>query len=597
MNLKVQVRTLDVFAKIVSGNMNKISFIDYVPQKETCKCGENKSPLPRSTPEEQGISSGYLQKFLEELDEEESIHTQGIMITRNGSVILEGAFKPYDLNTWRVTHSLSKTLVGIATGIAIEEGFFHIDDTVASLLKKENTSFFGNRKKEVTIRNLLRMSSGIAFNEIGVVIDSEWTEDFLQSQYHFEPGKEFQYNSMNTYMLSAVIQETTGQTLEHFLKERFFEPLGIEEVFWELSPEKKTKGGWGLYITLEDRTKIGQLFLNHGKWNEKQIVSKEWLETMTKKYMSTPEHMNLYGYGYQVWIGKRKGSFIFNGVLGQNTIVYPDLNMVISIISSNSDMFVNSKLMDIVDRYFADAAFAPDERMKKNLKEYKKLQNYIAGLHFQKEFQEMKMPIKKPTGWTPFVPRKRNRLGDMLSDLPEHIDNISFSVYRAEENDIGIMPMFMQVLQNNYAKGITKFQFKKASGTLTLFWEEADQKCSIPIGFKQPKYSMLHFCEECHRIAAWGSLKRNEDDIPVLKLQVSFLETTNCRNMSFYFYKDHVLLKVKEIPDPNKVIDKVIPFLAFPLPSGSIGAIKNTDLVQGKITHMMEPEVNAYPLN
>lgn len=597
MNLKIQVRTLDVFTKIVSGNMNKISFIDYTPQKGVCECKENTSPLPRSMPEEQGISSGYLQRFLEDIDAEESIHTQGVMITRNGSVILEGAFKPYDLNTWRITHSLSKTLVGIATGIAIEEGFFHIDDTVASVLKKENNPFFGSRKKDITIRNLLRMSSGVVFNEIGVVIDSEWTEDFLQSQFHFEPGKEFQYNSMNTYMLSAIIQEKTGQTLYDFLKERLFEPLGIENVFWELSPEKKTKGGWGFYITLEDRTKIGQLFLNHGKWNGKQIVSKEWLENMTKKYMPTPDHMNLYGYGYQVWIGKRKGSFIFNGVLGQNTIVYPDLNMVISIISSNSDMFVNSKLMDIVDRYFADAAFYPNEKMEKNLKEYKKLQNYIAGLHFQKEFQGAKMPIEKANGWNHFLPRKRNRLGDIVSDLPENIDNISFSTYCADENDIGIMPLFVQVLQNNYTKGIARFQFKKVNGVLKLFLEEQDQKWKIPIGFKQPKYSVLNYHEEYYKIAVWGILKMNEDNIPVLKLQVSFLETTNCRNMSFYFYKDHILLKVKEIPDPNKVIDKVIPFLSFPLPSSSIGAIKNTDLVQGKITHMMEPEVNAYPLD
>lgn len=597
MNLKVQVKAIDLVTKLANGHLNQTAYINYEPQKKDYVYKKQRKPFPRSTPEKQGISSEYLQTFLEELGAEESIHTQGIMIVRNGSVILEGAYKPYDLNMWRATHSLSKSLVGIATGIAIEEGYFQLEDTVASIFNKTYLPILSGRKKDITIYNLLTMSSGIGFNEVGVLIDENWIEDFLNSQTHFEPGKDFQYNSMNTYMLSAIIQERSGQTLEEFLTERLFEPLGIDNVSWEKSPEKRTKGGWGLYITLEDRTKIGQLFLNEGMWEGKRIVSKGWLDMMTKKVKDTPPEMNLYGYGAHVWMGKRTDSFLFNGVLGQNTIVYPDMNMVISIMSSDYEMFVNSRLMDIVDKYFSSSSFEPAESLKENPHAYRKLQNYLAGMYFQKEFSWQEVKEEKKFGWSRFKMRKRNRFGEILSDLPEDIDKISFSNYHVEENDIGIMPLFVQTLQNNFSQGITWFQFKKENGGLILSLQEHDMKLDIPIGFSQPKYSVLNFREERYQVAVLGKLKMTEEDIPVLKLQISFLETTNCRNLLFYFYKDHVWIKAKEIPAPNKVIDQLTPIIGFSLPAGGVETIKNSDLVQGKVIRMTEPETKAFPLD
>lgn len=597
MNLKLQVKTLDLFTKLVNGNLNKIAYIEYTPQKAKFQKRKNSQPLPRSTPEEQGISSLYLKSFLEELRQAPTVHTQGIMITRNGSVILEGAFKPYDLDTWRITHSLCKTLVGIATGIAIEEGFFHIDDTVASIFNKTYLPIIGTRKKDITIRNLLSMSSGIAYNEIGSVIDTEWTQSFLESQMSFEPGKEFSYNSMNTYMLSAIIQEKTGQSLIEFLKTRLFMPLGIDNIHWEESPEKKNKGGWGLYITLEDRTKLGQLILNKGHWNGNKIVSESWITSMLTKSMDTPQGMNEYGYGYQGWIGKRNGSFIFNGVLGQNTIVYPDLNMVISIISSNTDMFVKSSLMEIVDKYFATPEFRPDMAIRKERHNYALLQNYMTQLCFQEEFKVTEKGSRKRNGWQRFLPKKRNLFPELLCDIPDNVEDISFSRYYVDANDASVVPLFVQTMQNNFSQGITKFQFQKKDGMIVLLIEEHELKWEIPIGFKRAKYSVLDLHGEFYDIAAWGVLKKTEEDVPVLKLQISFLETTNCRNMRFYFYKDSALIKLNEIPDPDALLDQVIPFLKFALPANGIETIKNTELVKGKVAKMVEPEVNAFPMN
>ena len=596
MSIKLQVRTLDLLKKIVNGNLNKIAYIDYVPQKAKFEKRKNKQPFPRTTPEEQGISSQYLKEFLEELRKDDTIHTQGIMIARNGAVILEGAYMPYDLETWRVTHSLCKSLIGLAAGIAIDEGYFGLDDTVASIFGKDNRLIRVFQHRDITIRNLLMMSTGVTFNEIGSVIDTEWTKSYLDAQTSFEPGREFSYNSMNTYMLSAIIQKKTKQNVTEFLEKRVFEPLGIDNIHWELSPEHIVKGGWGLYITLEDRTKLGQLFLNQGKWNGKQIVSQSWIEQMTSKHMDTPEWMNSYGYGYQVWMGKRENSVIFNGILGQNVIVMPDLNMVISIISSNVDMFVNSSLMDIIERFFASDTFSPSEAIPCNPTQSGELKNYLSTLSFQKEFTTKQGTKSKQSGWAKFVTRRKNRFAEILRDLPEDIDNISYGVYEAEETHASIVPLFVQTMQNNFSQGITSFSFEKERNQLVLKIEEHEMKWNIPIGFKQPKYSVLNVHEEYYQISAWGRLTKTEDDVPVLKLQIGFLETSNCKVLRFYFQDDCIMVKTLEIPEPAKILDQVIPFLRFALPTGGIETIKNTDIVQNKITQMVEPSFCAFPI-
>lgn len=595
MSIKLQVRTLDLFTKIVNGNINKIDFIPYKVQKAEYIRKKNTKPLIRTTPEKQGVSSEYLLRFLKDIEKEDSIHTQGIMITRNDSVILEGAYAPFDLETWRITHSLCKSLTGIAVGIAIEEGYFGLNDTISSIFEKEARFPKVLRQKEITIQNLLTMSSGVNYNEVGSVIDVSWTDNFLEGQATFEPGSHFAYNSMNTYMLSAVIQKKTGQNLIEFLEERLFNPLGIEQVHWESSPEHVTKGGWGLYITLEDRTKIAQLFLKKGKWGDRQIVSADWLEQMSQKWMDTPEEMNQYGYGYQVWMGKREGSFMFNGILGQFTIIYPDLNMVISIISSNTDMFVNSSLMDIVNQYFAVPEFCPGQALPSNGKQYSDLKNYIARLTFQKEFSYVQQPSYKKWGWPKKVFSKKSRFARVFADVPEGIEELPLCQYDAEETNASIIPLFIQTMQNNFSQGITSFRFALEEGALILNIEEHDLKWRIPIGFQRPAYSVLDVHREKYQISAWGRLKKTEDDVPVLKLQLGFLETTNCRTLRFYFHEDSVHVQVKEIPVLDKLLDKVIPFLRFALPAGGINTIKNSELVQSRIISLTEPKFIAKP--
>lgn len=599
MNLKVQVKMLDLFAKLVNGKVSKISYIDYAPQKAEYREIPAKMKLKRTTPEAQGVSSGYLLEFMKALEKDDTSNIQGIMITRHNCVILEAAYKPYNLSTWRVTHSLAKTVVGIAVGIAQDEGLFSIHDNVSSFFgKKPGHKAFpviANRKKEITIKDLLTMSSGVGFNEATSMVEVNWTDSFLDASVAFEPGTEFAYNSLNTYMLSAIIEEKTGQNLMEFLKERMFAPMGIENVHWELSPEQKVKGGWGLYISLEDRTKIGQLFLNRGVWEGQRIVSEAWLEEMTTKHMDTPEKQNDYGYGYQLWMAKRKGSFLFNGLFGQNLMVLPDLDMVISIIASNRNLFIKCPMMDIVEHFFADESFHPGDPLPENHKQSSLLNNYLSQLCYQKEFHPAVPVSANVTGWKRSLGRKRSRFGSIVRDVPKEVLRIPECLYKAEENNAGIMPIVVQAMQNCFSQGMTTFQFQRTDECLWLHIEEGEQCYHIPIGFQKPRYSSQIFQEETYRISAWGIMKTTEDDIPVLKLQIAFLEMTNCRNMKFYFYgKEKAVICYTETPDPEEVLNQSLETLDFSLPANGIETIKNMDKIKDKLGSMLEPNITAF---
>ena len=140
------------------------------------------------------------------------------------------------------------------------------------------------------------------------------------------PEQSFQYNSLNTYVLSAIVTKRTGETLTEYLTPRLFGPLGITKYYWETCPKGITKGGWGLFLCAEDMAKLGQLYLQRGKWNGQQLVSEYWIEISTARHLKTQN--DTYGYGYQLWMEQRPGSFEYNGMLGQNVIIYPDMDMV-----------------------------------------------------------------------------------------------------------------------------------------------------------------------------------------------------------------------------------------------------------------------------
>jgi CubicO group peptidase (beta-lactamase class C family) len=160
-------------------------------------------------------------------------------------------------------------------------------------------------------------------------------KQFLAHPVPHAPGTHFQYNTMGSYTLSAIVTTVTGKTTLEFLKPRLFEPLGIENPQWAVSPEGNSLGGYGLKLCTEDIAKFGQLYLQKGKWNGKQLIPEKWVEQATSKQVPNDQegHSKIgidwqQGYGFQFWRCTHN-AFRGDGAGGQLCVVIPDKDAVI----------------------------------------------------------------------------------------------------------------------------------------------------------------------------------------------------------------------------------------------------------------------------
>ena len=293
--------------------------------------------LPRSTPEAQGISSAKVREFIEAADKQvNTMHS--FMLVRHGHVVAECWWKPETPQTPHVLWSLSKSFASTAVGLAVAEGKLSVDDPVIKFFPDMLPAEPSENLKAMKVRDLLTMSTGHD-KEPRATPDSNWVKTFLAHPVPHKPGSKFVYNSLATYMQSAIVQKVTGQTILEYLQPRLFEPLGIKNPKWDASPQGVSIGGWGLYITTEDIAKFGQLYLQKGKWNGKQLIPQSWVEAATSKQVANnsqnPDWAQ--GYGYQFW-QCRHHAFRGDGKDGQFCIVLPEQDAVIAITAKTGNM-------------------------------------------------------------------------------------------------------------------------------------------------------------------------------------------------------------------------------------------------------------------
>jgi CubicO group peptidase (beta-lactamase class C family) len=258
--------------------------------------------LPRSSPEAEGVSSTGIRAFVEVADR--NVHTlHSVLVVRHGKVVAEGWWKPEAADKPHVLHSLSKSFTSTAVGLAVHEGKLSIDDPVLSFFPDDAPAQPSDKLKAMRVRDLLTMTSGQEV-EVKFNTNTPWVRSFLAHPVPFKPGTHFQYNTPGTHMLSAIVRKVSGQTVLDYLRPRLFEPLGIENPEWGTSPQGNTLGGWGLYLRTEDIAKFGQLYLQKGQWEGRQLIPAAWVEQATSKQVSNgsdPTKDWDQGYGFQFW--------------------------------------------------------------------------------------------------------------------------------------------------------------------------------------------------------------------------------------------------------------------------------------------------------
>ena len=268
----------------------------------TARAGDGKPVFfPRTSPESQGVSSAAVLTLVEALDQVDAMNS--FMLVRHGQVIAEGWWTPYSAQDNHELYSLSKSFTSTAVGMAVAEGKLSIDDEVLKFFPEDAPANPSANLKAMRVRDLLTMSAGHQ-DEVPTAADKISAKAFLTNAVPHKPGTHFKYNTPATFMCSAIVQKLTGQTVAEYLKPRLFEPLGITQPIWNSNWQGISLGGYGLSVRTEDIARFGQLYLQKGSWQGRQLVPKDWVELATSKQVSNgsnPKSDWDQGYGFQFW--------------------------------------------------------------------------------------------------------------------------------------------------------------------------------------------------------------------------------------------------------------------------------------------------------
>ena len=557
---KEQIAVAELVLNMILGKTGGTR-VDYFPQKPDFPFDAvYEQAFARATPESQGISSDLFAALLRELDASKDTEMHHFMALRHGKVICECNFAPYPKGMWHITHSMCKSITGMAIGMLIEEEKLKLDENIYDIFPDHINAFSKIFRPVITVENLLTMTSGVTFNESGIVSGNDWLGSFLNASVNGKPGTEFQYNSLNTYVLSAIVTKRTGETLTEYLTPRLFGPLGITKYYWETCPKGITKGGWGLFLCAEDMAKLGQLYLQRGKWNGQQLVSEYWIEISTARHLKTQN--DTYGYGYQLWMEQRPGSFEYNGMLGQNVIIYPDMDMVLVTNAGNKEMFQDCIMLNIIRKYFP-VNYHPADVLPENPLSYSLLKRLCGELE---NGENNNRSTSLRGRWKRNVVSRRKHSDkkysyrisaavDRPSDHHSFVRAVSGRTYVMEQQNIGIAPLFVQVFHNNMTDGISEISFTYDAGNFYVSFTEGEVIHKLPVGFGRAADGCVDLHGEHYLVATLGEFARDENDIPVLKLEITFIEECVKRKAHIFFHEDNgIEIRWNETPGKKMIL-------------------------------------------
>lgn len=337
---------------------------------------ENESPIMQeywpedgwrtSTPEEQGMDSQVLADMVGSISDS----IDSVTIIRNGYLVNETYFYPYQKGFKHAMNSCTKSVLSALVGIAIEEGAINsIDDKVLDYFPDANIANNDARKQDMTVRDLLTMTTGLDWQVDGNVSTSEmtaspdWTKYALDLPMKDDPGTSFNYCNGAANIMSAILQNATGKTAAEYAAEKLA-PLGMKDLFWSADPEGVSTGYSGIYMEPHDMAKFGYLYLNKGVWNGQQIIPQSWVEESTKQQVSGGWTPIFPGYGYMWWMS-RFGGYAALGFGGNYIFVVPKKNLVVVFtggIFNNQDLFKPGELMEqyIIPSVKSDKPLAPN---------------------------------------------------------------------------------------------------------------------------------------------------------------------------------------------------------------------------------------------
>ncbi len=570
MKLKMQVQTLKFLHSLADGKTS----CQLPSGKPIFRVSDASGRFPESLPEQEGVRSDGLLRLFTLISLDRRINPHSAVIIRNGRIIAMADWEPFSSNLPHVSHSLAKTVTAMAVGIAAKEKYLSIDERLEDVFGSTDKAL-----RDVSLRHLLTMSSGAKFNDAGSLLSKNWVEDYLASDVIFEPGTDFHYNSMNSYMLSAAVCKRTGISLSEYISRRLFTPMGIGNFYWEKCPSGIEKGGWGLYMSTYDYAKLGQLWLENGLWNGVRLLPEEWVRTASLPHIY---HKNLCrnGYGFQVWVGKY--GTIFSGMFGQLVYVVPQKKMVIALTAGSENLFPHEGALTHIDKFLG----IPQNFSSSPITHF----HYSEAASLRKALSSAKfgMPLEPSNKQNVFSRLKA--LFSRQSVSPQSVLNeitITFNSNRAH-----LLPLLIQIMEGCFGQQIQKAAFYSENDRLNLQLILRDSTVTIPLSFGDS----AQFIYKGYNVASQAFFTTDEDDYPVLKIHLCFTETSCTKILKFIFTEDGVTLKIRESPMLYNALDEASALIAPQISDSLRKTLENmleTDIANYKIKSFIEPTIEG----
>lgn len=533
-------RSVELLTSISFGKDGDVSVVPYYPQKTEISASEAKY-FKRTTPESASVSSKRIYNMLCELEGERRSNIHNLLVLRDGEVICECSRPGYSTSTWHLSHSMSKTVTGMAIGMLWDDGRIKLSDKLCTLMP--DVAYKDKKFAQITVEHLLSMQSGVPFAEAGAVTEVGWTEAFFNSGLKFAPGTSFAYNSMNSYILARLVVRITGMRFTDFLRERLFEPLGIENYFWEIGPEGVEKGGWGLFLSPESWAKLGQMILEGGVFEGKRILSEDWVRRSTKKHAVAPMVDGDFNYAYQMWVGRNTEEILFNGMLGQNVWICPKNRFVVVVNSGNNELFQLSPTLDIIRKYLG--CDINDELSRGDGRALSEKQ-----AHFY-DSRRWVRPLEKKRGLRYFL-HLRSRYA-----FDERWDGV-LGEYKTTKNNASVLPLFVVSMQNNFKAGIDLIKLSRDGDGLIFAFREGGELYEVNVGLYGYVRQVLDFRGERYIADVMGEALSDAGGAEEFRIEFVFPEMPNTRMIRIRRGEDGTLdVVLLELPN-NRIVDKVL---------------------------------------
>lgn len=491
----------------------------------------NGKSLEYVTPESVGIPSGRIKKLVEDLDHC-GTEMHGIMIARHKKVCAAGWWAPFAPELVHGLQSMTKSILATAVGALVTDGLLDINSRVIDLVPEWMPEQPSEELKRLTVRHMLMMSSGC--RKTYPACRADWLKGFFAQPIEDEPGTVFHYDGTNTSAIGAIVSKITGKhSILDYLEERVFDKIGIDarRIKWVKHPDGYCYCGGGAFARLEDILRLGLLYEQNGVWDGERVLSEEWIREAASKQIHNNERSGVpeytddssSGYGYQIWMTKRPGTYYFSGAHGQYVLVMPDKHLVIA---------VNENIVEVLPK--------PGEIRKPKAVDVKEI---VLGL--LKEFGESLQDEPLPEDENASEDLKRylsclSRPRVVSANIPRDAFRFFGHSYELEENEISLLPgvyssalkKFVLCTTADGPVGVERLALKEFNGNdFLLELQVAGQIYQTPVGV-DGLYRIGHFKVPGHPELPDQVLASGWWEEDTLHITINFIETCYSNQLS-----------------------------------------------------------------